>query len=60
MFYKGSCVMTRIADKLAQKATKKGNPVQVETPQKEKLKCKGGHKKAEVVSMCQNCFGCLV
>ena len=39
--------MTRIADKLAQKATEKGNPIQVdvETPQKGKLKCKGGRKR---------------
>ena len=38
--------MTQIAEKLAQKAAEKGNPIQVdvETPQKGKPKCKGGHK----------------
>ena len=46
MFYKASsCITTRIADKLAQKAAEKGNPIQVETPQKGKPKCKGGHKR---------------
>ena len=47
MFYKGSCVMTQIADKLAQKAAEKGTSTQVdvETSQKGKVKCKGGHKR---------------
>ena len=63
MFYKGSCIMTRIADKLAQKATEKGTSIQVdvETPPEWKSKTQRWLQKAEVeVSMCQNCFGCLV